>query len=466
MPEPFAVECPKCHATLKLKNASAVGRKVPCPKCKEPFVIELPDTDDEFAEGDDEFGDESGADVDDDFGDDDDWGGDDFGEPEDEPKPASTSTSTPKPKPKSSKAKWWIIGGSIASVLVIAGVVLAIFLPGSSQPQQAAKPRVVQQAAVETEEAEAEVEDTKLDLHWLPPDAELVVVIQVAKVTKAPLVVQLQADQLLGVVIKQGLDQVKQQLGFGVDEIDQVAVGITVPESAKQAGLQVSLDSLANLADEALAATVVLRLNKPLTAKVLTTALGTRAQLVKHQDKTYYRLAGQPDALLEGWLYLAPDGKYLVASSNEAFIKQVVAGGDPYKPRPELAFVDSESELVVALAKPGGGPLTTPSSAQPAAQPAASSTAQSTVQQSNLERQIEQAGSKLDGKITGLALGVSLSGESSSRIPAWRSSSDRSKHCSPRPRSPGRATPASSWPPRSARVARSRWSASYRCCCR
>ena len=42
MPAPIEVHCPECQATLKLKNRDAEGRKVPCPKCKQPFVIELP----------------------------------------------------------------------------------------------------------------------------------------------------------------------------------------------------------------------------------------------------------------------------------------------------------------------------------------------------------------------------------------------------------------------------------------
>src|SRR5262249_61545554 len=57
----ISVECPKCGAKLKLKNRSAVGKRVPCPKCKKPFVVELPSGDDEpdfmsVSEPEDEFG--------------------------------------------------------------------------------------------------------------------------------------------------------------------------------------------------------------------------------------------------------------------------------------------------------------------------------------------------------------------------------------------------------------------------
>ena len=52
MPAPIEVHCPECQATLKLKNRDAAGRKVPCPKCKQPFVITIPD-EDEVLDGDD-----------------------------------------------------------------------------------------------------------------------------------------------------------------------------------------------------------------------------------------------------------------------------------------------------------------------------------------------------------------------------------------------------------------------------
>ena len=39
MPEPVRTRCPKCQATLTLKSAVAVGKTVPCPRCKAPFVV-------------------------------------------------------------------------------------------------------------------------------------------------------------------------------------------------------------------------------------------------------------------------------------------------------------------------------------------------------------------------------------------------------------------------------------------
>ncbi|MEX0728739.1 MAG: hypothetical protein WEB58_08830 [Planctomycetaceae bacterium] len=42
MTESLSIQCPACSATLKLKNRDALGKRAPCPKCKQPFVLELP----------------------------------------------------------------------------------------------------------------------------------------------------------------------------------------------------------------------------------------------------------------------------------------------------------------------------------------------------------------------------------------------------------------------------------------
>jgi peroxiredoxin len=42
MPQTHSVACPACGASLKITKASLVGKKVPCPSCKKPFVIQVP----------------------------------------------------------------------------------------------------------------------------------------------------------------------------------------------------------------------------------------------------------------------------------------------------------------------------------------------------------------------------------------------------------------------------------------
>jgi hypothetical protein len=35
----ISTRCPHCRKKFKLKNDSAIGKKVPCPQCKQPFVV-------------------------------------------------------------------------------------------------------------------------------------------------------------------------------------------------------------------------------------------------------------------------------------------------------------------------------------------------------------------------------------------------------------------------------------------
>lgn len=39
MSEPFPVECGSCFASFKLKDRTLIGKKIRCPKCKEPLVV-------------------------------------------------------------------------------------------------------------------------------------------------------------------------------------------------------------------------------------------------------------------------------------------------------------------------------------------------------------------------------------------------------------------------------------------
>src|SRR5262245_59980574 len=43
----ISVKCPEGGASLKLKNEAAAGKRLPCPRCKKPFVVKIPPADDE-----------------------------------------------------------------------------------------------------------------------------------------------------------------------------------------------------------------------------------------------------------------------------------------------------------------------------------------------------------------------------------------------------------------------------------
>lgn len=44
MSEPFTVRCPQCRSKLKLKSSAAVGKEVPCPKCRHRFIVPVKDS--------------------------------------------------------------------------------------------------------------------------------------------------------------------------------------------------------------------------------------------------------------------------------------------------------------------------------------------------------------------------------------------------------------------------------------
>jgi hypothetical protein len=107
MSTPLAVSCPNCGAGLKLKSKTFVGKKVPCPKCKKPFLVEEPPEDEFMAE--------------DDFG-----GGDDYQEEEEEEEqPRSKKAAKGGKGKKKSKG-----GGGSGIVLMIGGAVLGIGVLG------------------------------------------------------------------------------------------------------------------------------------------------------------------------------------------------------------------------------------------------------------------------------------------------------------------------------------------------
>ncbi len=152
MSTPLAVSCPHCGAGLKLKNNSFVGKKVPCPKCKKPFVVEEP-PEDEFLAGDD----------------------DDFvamDEPEEEPeepRPKSKSKGAKDTKGKKKKSK----GGGFAPIaMLVGGVVLGLGLIGG-----------IGYGVITLLSGMGSNSWVK----WLPADTEMVIQVRVADAMNAPI---------------------------------------------------------------------------------------------------------------------------------------------------------------------------------------------------------------------------------------------------------------------------------------
>lgn len=186
MPDPLKVECPHCSGTLKLKDRSADGKKVRCPKCQEVFKIALPAEADEL-------------DVYDDFG------GDDFGGDEELPaeEPPKKSKSGGKSSKKSKKRKStvaipWPLIGMVAGVLVLlSGLVFVVMKIASSEGSN------------------------RIDLTYILPDANMVMHLKVQEFLGSPLL----ASVMNQPATQKMLEQQAQQTGIAASQLVSVTIG-------------------------------------------------------------------------------------------------------------------------------------------------------------------------------------------------------------------------------------------------
>ena len=432
MPAPIEVHCPECQATLKLKNRDAVGRKVPCPKCKQPFVIALPAEDElEVIDDFDDF------DEFDDFGESDDFG--DFEEP-------ATGVTTPVAAPKkSSGKKVWVIVGSIVGVVILGtggffGARAMGWLGGSQQVVQDTAPANDQMSGMppgggmpgmpgggmpgmpgggasapggapgsgeppDSEEAsppasatQAKSDDNpnaEFDTHWLPPNAEVVGAFKLGKMWDAAVTQQMLNDPTLGPDLKQAIVEMKKETILGPEDVSKITVGVAGLTDIAQVALRAQNQQLENddavekVAAEKLIPTMVVRLRSVVTSAHLA-AMGQKMKKTTLDGKTVFVVPQEPNK--PRVLVYQVDDKTLVFSV-ERFIKQLIANGDPYTPRPDLAFVDGDQDFVVAVTLPT--PITLPLPPGFATSP----DAQTPVLQSLLG---------LNGKLKGLGLGMGM----------------------------------------------------------
>lgn len=157
MPKLRAI-CPHCDATFNVKDRSAVGKRVKCPTCSEPFRIKI----DEPKDGIDDLFDEDGYDDEYDDYEEDDFGDDEFFEDDRRrPAPSRGAKSTKKKgTKKSKKGKGKKANDKTGSMLVIG--VAAVLLVGVLGVGGYLVSRMFGGGG-------------GLDTSYLPPDSELVV---------------------------------------------------------------------------------------------------------------------------------------------------------------------------------------------------------------------------------------------------------------------------------------------------
>jgi hypothetical protein len=329
MSEAITVNCPSCKASLKLKNSNSVGKKVPCPKCKKPFVVKAPPAeDDEFAFMNASESDGALPKTEDD---------EDDESPEEQPEKSPSRAGgkrTKKGKSKSSGDTNWLKPLLIG---IAALVVVGLFIGGGMV--------AVSMMGVEVK--------NKIDLTYLPHDADLVAHVRMDEFLSSPFMQPLMANA----TVKKQLDQFATEYGVAPGDVKTITMGV--------AGLSdVSLSKLAppgmglpgaarpgaGSGIEKTRAVVVVRTSKPLDAAKIGSLAGFAA--AEHQGKKYYRPTAMNPGAPKPVVYLAAADVLLVADEGE--IQRIIEKGPKQIRRAEFDFVETTPQiLVVTLNKRG-----------------------------------------------------------------------------------------------------------------
>ncbi|MFN0052971.1 MAG: DUF1559 domain-containing protein [Planctomycetales bacterium] len=328
MSDAISVECPNCQARLKLKNRNAVGKKVPCPKCQQSFVVEAPpEEEDHLAFLNVDASEGAGEPIDDDD------------ESSATPVPSRRSAVRRGKKGKPAPATNW------KKPLLIGGISLAIvgFLGGAG-------------FLVYLLLGDLKGDGNKVNLAYLPGNSEVIVHVRVAEVWKSPLV----QSVVGGPAFKNGIDKMRQDTGLEPQSIESVTVGVSgvadtikrLPKPGPSLPVPVPTATNPNPAPagpsgtpaEPTVTVVVIRTSTAFDfEKVRTSDRATEA--VSHRGATYYKT---PQSSPGSMAFYAPSSKVLVIGP-ESGIRQAIETGTSAPRRPELDFVDSSQQVLVAF---------------------------------------------------------------------------------------------------------------------
>ena len=325
MSEAITVSCPNCKASLKLKSSSAVGKRVPCPKCKKPFVVKAP-----AQEEDDEMSFLNASESD---------GAMAVSEEDEETEAAeaeareSTSRSAGSKKKKKGKGKsaapvnWLkplLIGLATVAVIgmLVGGGMYAVTFIG-------------------------EMSKNKIDLTYLPPDADLIVHIRVDEM--------LASLQLQPVVakpeFKAAIDKLTTEFHVPLGDIKSVTVGLSGMGDVNFSKMMpipgMGMPGMAGspAAFSQVRRVIVIRASQPLAPDLLTKIPGYES--ATHLSATYYRPAAAQLRTTQPAVYLAAPDVLLVADETE--IHRIAEKGSKQTRRSEFDFIEPGSQILVAM---------------------------------------------------------------------------------------------------------------------
>ncbi|MEX1229540.1 MAG: hypothetical protein WEB58_04830 [Planctomycetaceae bacterium] len=321
----MTVSCPECATKLRLKDRRAVGKRVKCPKCEVPFLVEIPAAGEEdpldFLDDFDAAppsrarsrSDEESDDVDD--------------APS---KPKRKTSSKKKKKRRKSSADWQqpaLIGGGVLLLLLLlgGGVYLAT---GTS------------------------INGNAVDMTYLPADADTLVKINVAEIMKVPLLNPLMQHEK----VKEELNELSQKIGFSLNDVETMTLGVRTAEGNSVGGFpgmpvgvggMNSLMGARNPIDFASTSgiVVVVRFAKAMNSQMTADAV-PGSELVQHAGRDLIRRpanAGQSQPLA---LLFATDSLAIMGTEDK--VKAAYDAGTIQVRRPEFDFVNPDMQLFYA----------------------------------------------------------------------------------------------------------------------
>lgn len=359
MSEAITVKCPACKASLKLKSRSAVGKKVPCPRCKKPFVVKAPppESEDELA-----FLNASESDGAMDLPPEEE---EEFAEAAAPTRPSTRSSAGKKKgKGKSSEPVNWLkplLIGSLAIALIgllIGGGMVAVSMMG-------------------------DMVKNKIDLSYLPPDAEVVCQVRVDEILASPIMQSFAGNAQY----KQGLDKLSElflvptgdikTITFGGANMSEVnfAGGASLPGMALP-GLGMPLSGAAprpigSTPPPKPRGLMVVRTLKETPADFLASVQGLEP--ANHQGQTYYRPKSAVPGQFQTKMPTYRAAANVLVLGDESEIQRIIEKGAKQTRRPEFDFLETSPHIILAAVGKATQPVDLPAAQPAAVQPAAAS---------------------------------------------------------------------------------------------
>lgn len=252
----ITIQCPHCSKQLRLPNTDKVGKKVKCPKCSEPFKVELKPESGEINF--DDFDSESAA--------------DNTPEPEEDAEESSpverqSSRRGGKPAPKKRKKSGGVPMGALIGLIVGVGVLVSLIVGG-----------VLLWPVI----AANMTPKSPVDMTWLQADSNVLIHAKVSEITKSPFITKLKQTKFGQQMIAAAAKNPAGPSGISLENIESVTLATTLPSDLAR-----KVTASQEQFFKSLNARFVLRLVEPMSEEQRKTLLGP-TEYKSHGDAPYY----------------------------------------------------------------------------------------------------------------------------------------------------------------------------------